>query len=114
MLKNKWWSPLLVAAGVVAVPAWSAETPRSVIVVPMTEPEIVVVEMAPPPLRAEDVPAPREGYFWSPGYWSYNGTTYVWIDGRILPEQAGWINDTSMPNPLGKARVNPLQPSPGA
>jgi hypothetical protein len=135
MLKLKLWSPLVLAAGIVALPVWSAvDSSGALIVAPAAEPELVVVEVAPPPLRSEDIPAPREGYVWSPGYWNYNGTTYVWVDGRYLPDQAGaryvaprwessngryafygerWVPDASKPNPLGNAKVNPLRPSPG-
>jgi hypothetical protein len=133
MLKNK-LLPLAVALGFAAVPAWSAvDSSNAVILTPM-EPQLVIVEVAPPPLRAEDIPAPREGYLWAPGYWNYDGTTYVWVDGRFLPDQAGavyvaprweasdgryalygerWIKDPSKPNPLGNAKANPLRPSPG-
>jgi hypothetical protein len=134
MLKTRLLSPLLVAVGIVGLPAWSADMPSALILTPATEPQLVIVEVAPPPLRAEDVPAPREGYVWAPGYWNYDGTNYVWVDGRFLPDQAGafyvaprweasngryalygerWVKDPTKPNPLGNAKANPLQPSPG-
>jgi hypothetical protein len=134
MLKIKRWSPLLLAAGIVALPAWSAESSNAVIVAPLSEPELVVVEVAPPPLRSEEVPAAREGYVWAPGYWNYDGGNYVWAEGHFIPDQSGaryegprwsqsngryalrgerWIRDGAQPNPLGNARANPLNPSPG-
>jgi hypothetical protein len=134
MLKNKLWSPLVLAAGIVALPAWSADSPNALILSPSMEPQVIVVEAAPPPLRAEVAPAPREGYVWAPGYWNYDGTNYVWVDGRFLPDQAGavyvaprwesangryalygerWAKDPNKPNPLGNATANPLRPSPG-
>lgn len=133
MLKSK-LSPLVLAAGIVALPAWSASSSSAVIVSPALEPQVIFVERAPPPLRTEVIPVPREGYVWAPGYWNYDGTTHVWVDGRFLPDQSGvvyiaprweasdgryafygerWEKDPSKPNPLGNAKANPLRPSPG-
>jgi WXXGXW repeat (2 copies) len=50
----------------------------------------VEVEVAPPPLRVVEVPPPRPGYVWAPGYWRWNGREHVWADGRWLPERRGW------------------------
>lgn len=46
------------------------------------------IETGPPPMRDEVVivaPSPR--YVWVPGYYSYSGGTYIWIEGsyRIPP-----------------------------
>ena len=132
MSRNRSWGPLLAAAAIVALPAWSATT--SAIIATPAEPQVVIVQTAPPPLRTELVPAPREGYVWAPGYWSWDGTGYTWVDGRMVPEQPGvvyvaprweaanggyafhgerWARDPSKPNPLGNATANPLQPSSG-
>jgi hypothetical protein len=134
MLKTKLWPPLLLAAGICAPAAWSADTSSAVIIAPMGQPEIAVVEIAPPPPRLEDIPSAREGYVWSPGYWNYDGGNYVWVDGRFIADQSGaryvgprwvesngryalygerWVPDASKPNPLGNSKVNPLRPSPG-
>ncbi|GAA4016152.1 YXWGXW repeat-containing protein [Actimicrobium antarcticum] len=37
---------------------------------------------APPPVRYERVPAPRNGYLWAPGYWNWNGNQHVWSNGH--------------------------------
>jgi hypothetical protein len=132
MLKARILSPLLVAAGLAALPAWSNSTSHAVILSPSRE--VVIVETAPPPLRTEIVPAPRVGYVWAPGYWNWDGSRYVWVDGRYLESQPGvvyvapryepsngryayygerWVEDPNKPNPLGNSRVNPLQPSAG-
>jgi WXXGXW repeat (2 copies) len=39
-------------------------------------PPAPIVETAPPP------PAP--GSVWTPGYWSWDGTRYVWVPGRYV------------------------------
>jgi len=132
MLKAKSWSPLLIATGLAALPAWS-ETSSAIILSP-AQPEVLIVQTAPPAPRVEVIPAAREGYVWAPGYWNWNGTSYVWVDGRYLQDQSGavyvaprweasngryafygerWEKDPSQPNPLGNAKANPLQPSPG-
>jgi hypothetical protein len=50
-----------------------------------------VVWIAPPMPRVVVTPAPRPGWIWSPGYWSWTGTAYVWIDGAWLMERPGFI-----------------------
>lgn len=42
----------------------------------------VIIGTAPPPVRYEVVPAPRQGYVWAPGYWDWTGRRYVWVGGR--------------------------------
>ena len=37
---------------------------------------------APPPLRFESVPAPRDGFIWAPGYWNWDGSRHVWSGGH--------------------------------
>ena len=60
----------------------------------------VVIGNAPPPPRFESIPAPRSGYVWAPGYWSWNGYRHVWIGGRWEVERVGsyyrpseWVQD---------------------
>ncbi len=50
----------------------------------------MVVSNAPPAPRFESVPAPRHGYVWAPGYWSWNGRHHVWAAGHWIPERAGY------------------------
>lgn len=60
----------------------------------------VTIGTPPPPLRYEVVPAPRPGYVWAPGYWSWGGSGYVWIGGTWYQDRPGyvyvrprWVND---------------------
>jgi len=52
---------------------------------------VVVVRDAPPPLRAEVVPAPRHGWVWAPGYWSWQGHRHVWHRGAWVRERPGFV-----------------------
>jgi hypothetical protein len=49
----------------------------------------VEVNVAPPPVRVVEVPAPRMGYVWAPGYWNWNGREHVWVEGRWIGERRG-------------------------
>ncbi len=51
----------------------------------------VFVSIAPPPLRAEVVPAARPGYLWAPGYWNWNGRRHVWVGGTWVRERPGYV-----------------------
>jgi WXXGXW repeat (2 copies) len=44
------------------------------------------VDTEPPPPRAEEVPPPRAGFVWAPGYWDYREKHHVWVNGH-------WEND---------------------
>ncbi len=52
---------------------------------------------APPPPRYQAVPpppGPPGGSAWRPGYWHWNGRTYVWRNGRYLHAPhpyAAWV-----------------------
>jgi hypothetical protein len=56
---------------------------------------VVVVPSAPPPPRVETVPPPPSATVaWRAGYWSWSGTTYVWVPGAYVarPEaQLAWV-----------------------
>ena len=56
----------------------------------------VDIDIAPPALRTEVVPAPRRGYEWAPGYWNYSGRRHVWVGGHWIRERRGhhWVADT--------------------
>jgi hypothetical protein len=46
-----------------------------------------------PPVEAVP-PPPAPGYVWNPGYWSWDGSKYVWVTGRyVVPPypDALWI-----------------------
>lgn len=51
----------------------------------------IYVEVAPPPLRHEVVPAPRHGYFWAPGYWAWRHHHHVWVAGHWVHERHGYV-----------------------
>jgi len=43
------------------------------------------VSLAPPPPVVETPPPPpAAGQVWTPGYWSWDGTRYVWVPGRYV------------------------------
>jgi hypothetical protein len=56
-------------------------------------PGYVEVAVAPPPPRVVEVPPPRAGFVWAPGYWNWNGRAHVWVEGRWMPERRGerWV-----------------------
>lgn len=51
----------------------------------------VTIGTAPPPLRYEQMPAPRSGYIWAPGYWDWNGHTHVWAAGHWERARSGYL-----------------------
>lgn len=55
----------------------------------------VSIGVPPPPLRYEMVPAPRAGYVWAPGFWSWEGGRHVWVAGHWIGERRGyaWVPD---------------------
>ena len=43
----------------------------------------IYIQTGPPAPMYEPVPAmPGPGYYWVPGYWSWNGYRYIWVHGR--------------------------------
>jgi len=66
----------MVAASVVAISAPVAAA--------------VYVQIAPPALQVETVPAPRHGYIWAPGYWNWRGNHHVWAKGTWVRERRGY------------------------
>ncbi|WP_346778299.1 YXWGXW repeat-containing protein [Paraburkholderia sp. Ac-20342] len=70
----------MVAAGACAV------------AIPAVAEEVIVVEpgIAPPPERVEVLPAPRVGYVWHKGHWSWDHGQYVWVAGYWQPERIGY------------------------
>lgn len=102
MIRKKMLSPLLIAAGLVAFPAWSAE-PDRVIILPADSvasdetPDRTNVEVAPAQAFQEEVLVVNEGD-------ASNG------DYRARPQRPA----SNAANPLGSnSKVNPLEPSPG-
>lgn len=50
----------------------------------------IIIETAPPPPRAERVPAARRGYVWVPGYWNWQNRRHVWVKGTWVRERKGY------------------------
>jgi hypothetical protein len=51
----------------------------------------IFVNVAPPALRHEVVPAPRAGYLWAPGYWDWRSNKHYWVKGHWEKERAGYF-----------------------
>ena len=49
-----------------------------------------VIDVAPPAPRVVEVPPPRAGFVWAPGYWNWNGRSHVWVEGRWVAERPGY------------------------
>lgn len=61
---------------------------------------VVIRTHAPPLDKPESVPVARTGYAWSPGFWDWRGTRYVWMKGEWIREKPGfrweawrWVED---------------------
>jgi hypothetical protein len=50
----------------------------------------IFLNVAPPPARYEAVPAPRNGYVWSSGYWNARGDRHVWQPGHWERQRRGY------------------------
>ena len=50
----------------------------------------IYLNVAPPPLRYEAVPAPRAGYFWAPGYWNARNNRHYWQAGHWERNRKGY------------------------
>ncbi len=50
----------------------------------------VYVQIGPPAMRVETVPAPRRGYVWAPGYWNWRSNHHVWVAGSWMRERPGY------------------------
>jgi hypothetical protein len=48
------------------------------------------VNVAPPPLRYEIVPAPRIGWIWVPGYWDWRYKRHHWVPGHYVRHRPGF------------------------
>jgi len=48
-----------------------------------------------PPLNAETIPLPpvsEDQLIWQPGHWDWNGTGYIWRDGKYAKLEPGQSN----------------------
>ena len=50
----------------------------------------IYLAIPPPEARYEAVPAPREGYVWSAGYWTARDNRHVWQKGHWEKERHGY------------------------
>ena len=82
MIMKKVLVSALFAAGVIGAVA----TPLS----SMAQ-AIIYLDVAPPQVRYEAVPAPRDGYVWSGGHWQYNNSQYVWSNGEWQASRPGYV-----------------------
>jgi hypothetical protein len=69
-------SPLVVALGFCAAPAWSQSS--------------LTIDTAPPAARQENPGPAREGYVWAPGYYKYENNRYTWSEGHYIPSRKGY------------------------
>jgi len=53
------------------------------------------INVGPPAPRVVEVPPPRPGYVYAPGYWRWDGRAHVWVDGHWEHERHGhhWVPD---------------------
>ena len=51
----------------------------------------VYVNIPPPAVRYEVVPAARAGYVWAPGYWNWRNNRHVWVKGNWQRERVGYF-----------------------
>ena len=60
---------------------------------PATAAVNVSVDVGPPPLRQEVMPAPRRGYDWTPGYWAWDGNRHrhTWVAGTWVRSRPGYV-----------------------
>jgi hypothetical protein len=52
---------------------------------------VVAVQVAPPPPIVEAVPAPREGFTWSPGHYLWRDGSYAWVSGQWIADRPGLV-----------------------
>jgi hypothetical protein len=50
----------------------------------------VAIQVAPPPPIIESVPAPREGFVWSPGHYVWRDGQHVWMTGQWVESRPGY------------------------
>jgi hypothetical protein len=61
--------------------------------------EVKVYVLTAPPAAKTSVPTTpaKAGYVWSPGYWNWNGTAYVWTEGSwivVVEPSKKWVPAT--------------------
>ena len=79
MLTRKVLVSALIAAGAIGAVA-----------TPLTSVAQIYLQIGPPAVRYEAVPAPREGYIWSNGHWGYDGRQHAWTEGSWQASRPGY------------------------
>jgi hypothetical protein len=63
---------------------------------PAESPGIVTINVTPPPPLVETSPQVlTAGFYWAPGYWSYNQGRFNWNRGQVKPTPAAYISSSS-------------------
>lgn len=87
--------PVVIERAPVVVERPPVVVQRQPVVVVEQQPQVIIVQEAPPPLRVEVRPRPPSGvYVWVEGYWQYNSHRWEWTRGRwaIPPEhRREWV-----------------------
>jgi hypothetical protein len=81
MLKQTLLAAVVAASlGMVAAPSTAA-------------PVSVSINVGPPAVRYEAVPAARRGYDWTPGYWNWNANRnrHNWVAGTWMRSRPGYV-----------------------
>ncbi|HVZ42625.1 MAG TPA: hypothetical protein VHA82_02360 [Ramlibacter sp.] len=67
-------------------------------------PAVVAIDVAPPTPIVEAVPAPREGFTWSPGYYAWTNGGYTWVNGSWIENRVGltWVAPHWQQGPDGR------------
>jgi len=73
-----------------AIAATLAALSLSAAAVPAFARTEVFLDFAPPPPIVEEVPAPRAGFVWVPGYYDHDHGKYRWERGHWERERHGW------------------------
>ncbi len=79
LIKTLFAAGFATAALLAAAPSVNAQAPHGAI----------AIRQAPPPLRVEEMPPPRRGYQWVPGYWGWDGRRHVWHEGNWVRARPG-------------------------
>jgi hypothetical protein len=92
---------------VVSSPIYNPPEPAAVPAAPVEAPGIVTVNVTPPPPLNEAMPQVlTAGYYWAPGYWSYNQGRFNWTRGQVKPTPAAYISSSSVYVATNWAYVN--------
>jgi hypothetical protein len=68
------FSAALLAAQLTCLPAFAKD---------------IYADQAPPPLKEERAPGPRDGYIWGQGHWEWSGKSYFWVNGNWVVQRHG-------------------------